>query len=75
MAETPQHLPGTFCWVELGSSDQDGARSFYTELFGWEAEEVPMNKDSTYTMFHKAGMYTAALYEVDPEQPNATPDC
>ena len=75
MAETPQHLPGTFCWVELGSSDQDGARSFYTELFGWEAEEVPMSEDSTYTMFHKAGKYTAALYQVDPEQPNATPDC
>lgn len=71
MAETPQHAPGTFCWIELGSSDQDAARSFYTELFGWEAEEVPMDEESSYTMFHKGGKYTAALYQVDPDLPNA----
>lgn len=74
MAETPQHAPGTFCWIELGSSDQDAARSFYTELFGWEAEEVPMDEESTYTMFHMGGHYTAALYEVDRSQPNAAAD-
>jgi len=75
MAETAKHAQGTFCWVELGSSDQEEARSFYSTLFGWEAEDVPMTEDSTYTMFHKGGKYTAALYQVDPDQPNAAPDC
>ena len=75
MGETPKHEPGTFCWVELGSSDQNAARDFYTALFGWEAEDVPMGEDSSYTMFHKGGKYTAALYQVDPQQPNAAADC
>lgn len=75
MAETPRHAAGTFCWVELGSSDQDTARSFYTKLFGWDAEESPMSAESTYTMFRKGDKYTAALYQVDPQQPNAAPDC
>ena len=63
MAETPKHEAGTFCWVELASSDQAAARSFYSSLFGWEAEEVPMSEDSAYTMFHIGGKYTAALYQ------------
>ncbi len=75
MAETTKHEAGTFCWVELASSDQGAARSFYSALFGWEAEEVRMSEDSTYTMLHKGGRYTAALYQVDPKQPNAGPDC
>jgi predicted enzyme related to lactoylglutathione lyase len=75
MAETQEHAPGTFCWVELASSDQAAARSFYEELFGWEAEDVSMDESATYTMFHKGGKYTAALYQVDPSQPNAAPDC
>ena len=75
MAETPSHAAGQFCWVELIASDQAAARSFYTELFGWDTEEVPMGEDATYTMFHKGGKYTAALYQVDPSMPNAMPDC
>lgn len=75
MAETPVHATGMFCWVELGSSDQEKARSFYSDLFGWETREAPMGEHGTYTMFHKDGRYTAALYQVSPEQPNAAPDC
>ncbi len=75
MADTPRHSPGTFCWVELASSNQAAARSFYTELFDWDVEEVPMTEGSTYTMFHRGGKYTAALYQADPSLPNASPDC
>ena len=34
-----------------------------------------MSEEATYTMFHKGGKYTAALYQADPNQPNAAPDC
>lgn len=74
MPETPQHAPGTFCWIELGSSDQEAARSFYTSLFGWTADDVPMDEEYSYTMFYKGDHPTAALYQVDPDQPNAVPD-
>ena len=26
---------GTICWAELASKDLEGAKKFYTELFGW----------------------------------------
>jgi len=61
--------------VELGSSDQDRARDFYAALFDWEGDDSPMGKGATYTMFRKAGKATAGLYQVDPELPNAAPDC
>ena len=32
--ETP-FAPGTPCWVDLMTSDKDGAKSFYGDLFGW----------------------------------------
>lgn len=32
---------GTFAWNELATSDLAGSESFYTGLFGWEAEAVP----------------------------------
>ena len=30
---------GAPCWVDLMTSDTDGARAFYGQVFGWEAEE------------------------------------
>lgn len=75
MAETPAHAPGTFCWVELGSTDQDRAKEFYSSLFGWRADDAPMGEGATYTMFRKGDRATAGLYQVEPELPNAAPDC
>ena len=42
MQETPKYAPGTFCWVELGTSDGEGAKRFYTELFGWDFTDNPL---------------------------------
>ena len=32
--------PGALCWNELGTRDVEGAKAFYGEVFGWEAEEL-----------------------------------
>lgn len=32
----PTTLPGAPCWIDLMSSDPDGARRFYGAIFGWE---------------------------------------
>jgi predicted enzyme related to lactoylglutathione lyase len=29
-----KHAPGDFCWIELATTDQTGAKKFYSELFG-----------------------------------------
>ncbi|HYP55127.1 MAG TPA: VOC family protein [Solirubrobacterales bacterium] len=33
------HAPGTFCWIDLGTPDQDAAGEFYGALFGWAQQE------------------------------------
>jgi len=60
MTEYDGHDPGTFCWIELSTSDQLGATAFYSNLFGWEAEETPIPPDGIYTMFRMRGRYVAA---------------
>lgn len=63
-----KHKPGTFCWIELGSNNQPESKKFYTQLFDWTFEDVPMGPDSFYTMFKLDGKEVAALYQMSPEQ-------
>ena len=40
---------GAFSWFELMTSDVDGAKKFYANLFGWATEAMPMG-DMNYTI-------------------------
>ena len=33
---------GAFSWGELMTTDQEGAKSFYRNLFGWQTEDMSM---------------------------------
>lgn len=68
MGKRTQYAPGTFCWVDLGTSDPAGAKSFYGELFGWQAEDIPAGEGMTYTMLRQDGDQVAALYQLGPQQ-------
>ena len=63
MGERESYAPGTFCWVDLGTTDAGGAKAFYGRLFGWESEDMPAGEGSTYTMLRLGGRDVAALYE------------
>lgn len=39
MPEMTTHRPGTFCWIDLSTPDQDQAGEFYGALFGWTLKE------------------------------------
>ncbi len=39
MSERSGYDPGTPCWIDLGTPDQDAATEFYGGLFGWSVEE------------------------------------
>ena len=54
---------GTFCWIELATSDRNAATNFYTKLFGWTTVEVPMEPDNPYVLLQKNGTNAAALYK------------
>ncbi|HYC89863.1 MAG TPA: VOC family protein [Thermoanaerobaculia bacterium] len=68
------HAPGTFCWIELGTSDAAGARAFYTQLFGWGVNEFPMGDMGTYYIFQKNGADSAAMYQIGPQQEGMPPN-
>src|SRR6476619_7189734 len=65
MANIDRHEPGSFCWIELGTTDQNGAKKFYTSLFGWSVNDFPMGPGQFYSMFQLEGRNTGAAYTLD----------
>jgi predicted enzyme related to lactoylglutathione lyase len=62
MPNIDKHATGTFCWVELGTTDQNAAKQFYGSLFGWTFVDYPMGPNDVYTMFQLNGRDAAAGY-------------
>ena len=63
MGERTSYEPGTFSWTDLGTTDADGAKAFYTGLFGWEPEDAPVGDGQVYTMLRIGGKSVGALYQ------------
>lgn len=53
--------PGTFIWNELVTEDQATAGPFYSELFGWERQEIDAGPLGTYTLFRLNGQDVAGM--------------
>jgi len=68
MAYIDSHPPGSFCWLELATTDQTAAKSFYSSLFGWTPSDSPLGPDAFYTIFKLEGRDVAAAYTMFPEQ-------
>jgi predicted enzyme related to lactoylglutathione lyase len=68
MPQIDKHAPGTFCWVELATTDQDAAKHFYGSLFGWSIVDYPMGPADFYTMFQLGGRDAAAGYTMRAEE-------
>lgn len=60
---------GAPCWVDLMTSDTDRSRTFYCELFGWEAQ-APAAEFGGYLNFTKDGIQVAGCMA---SQPGADP--
>jgi predicted enzyme related to lactoylglutathione lyase len=67
MQESPEYRPGTFCWVELGTTDGEAAKKFYTELFGWGFNDHEVGPGMVYTMLTLNGKDVGALYQMPPD--------
>ena len=68
MTTKTSYAQGTPCWVDLQTSDQDGARAFYSGVFGWEFLEQPMPDGPVYAMAQLGGRNAAAIAPQNPEQ-------
>ena len=68
MPEVKAHAPGSFCWVELNTSDPVAAKKFYSGVFGWATEDMPAGPDMVYTMAKLRGLEVGAICGLQPEQ-------
>lgn len=68
MPEMNGHGPGSFCWIELGTTDTDSAQGFYGDLFGWGTDRVDAGELGSYTRFQKEGRAIGGLYGLNPQQ-------
>lgn len=73
MPRIENHAPGTFCWVELATTDQIGAKVFYASLFGWTPADFPLGPNDYYTMFKLSGGDAAAGYTMRAEERATVP--
>jgi uncharacterized protein len=62
-----KHEPGTFCWVELATTDLAAAKPFYSKVFGWSDETSEIGDLGEYATFLVGGRGAAGGYE-QPEQ-------
>ena len=60
-------LEGNPIWFELPTTDPDGAKAFYTGLFGWEWADVVMPSGNVYHMAIRGDANIAGMYAETPD--------
>src|ERR1017187_3008689 len=68
MTNVDKHPAGSFCWIELATTDQTAAKNFYGALFGWTPNDNPMGPGEVYTIFKLEGRDAAAGYTLRADQ-------
>ena len=68
MTKIDKHSAGSFCWIELGTTDQTAAKAFYSSLFGWSPQDSPIGPNEVYTLFKLEGRDAAAGYTLRQDQ-------
>ncbi len=69
-ADSSHH--GAPSWFEALTPDADRAAKFYSELFGWTSEVMPM-PDLKYTTFKLGAEYVGGMLETTPEMGDMPP--
>lgn len=71
MPAVERFSPGEFCWVEVATSNQSAAKSFYSALFNWKAQDVPIGPNASYSLMQLDGRVAAGIYSMHEEERNA----
>ncbi len=60
MTSSPKFVAGTPSWVDIGTTDVEGAIEFYTQLFGWTYEQAGPESGG-YGTFFRDGRQAAGI--------------
>lgn len=71
MPRFENHVPGTFCYVELASTDPEASGRFYMDLFGWSRNDQDLGEFGIYTQFLLGDDIVAAQYRMPDAQKEA----
>ena len=71
MGERTKYTQGTFSWTDLNTTDQQAAKAFYSGVFGWETEDLPVGDGVFYTMASIGGKNVAAISPQPQQQRDA----
>jgi predicted enzyme related to lactoylglutathione lyase len=63
---------GAFSWSELMTTDVPGAVDFYTKLFGWTTQELPM-EGMSYTLIKVGESEVGGIMAVPPQAEGMPP--
>ena len=61
MPEMTKHEFGTFNWLDLSTTDIEGAKVFYGTMFGWEFEPQVVEGELVYTIGTLNGLQVCGL--------------
>ena len=67
MQVVKKYPDGLFSWVDLATTDTEGAKAFYGGLFGWEFVDTPTDMGPVYTMCQIEGYSVAGLSAMPPD--------
>lgn len=73
-AGEPQLSEGVFVWDELTTTDVEDAKRFYGEVVGWEARDMDMGSNGTYTIFSSGGADRAGCMPRPPQAQDVPPN-
>ncbi len=71
--DEPLKKHGMFSWHELMTNDVEAAKGFYSKVFGWKLEDMPM-PGFTYTLVNVEGQPAGGMMKTPPEA-QAAPNC
>ncbi|MFZ3018068.1 MAG: VOC family protein [Gallionella sp.] len=63
---------GAFSWCELMTSDVEAAKAFYTKLFNWNTEDMPM-PGMIYTVIKAGGSEIGGIMAIPKEAQGMPP--
>jgi predicted enzyme related to lactoylglutathione lyase len=58
---------GVFCWNELATRDLAAAKTFYTELLGWQLQQSDVAGMQYHEIVASNGVHIGGLYQMGPE--------
>lgn len=68
MQQVTKYPDATFGWIDLSTDDLEGAKSFYSALFGWTAHDIPLPQGGVYTMMQLHGKDVAGMQQMQPQE-------